>query len=71
MSNLPPKWHGADYAARRLAEIKDRRYPDGNTIQMVSDFEWLIDEVEYLREAEAQDRKAWAKALGAQHQRGR
>jgi hypothetical protein len=46
---LPPKWHGADYAERRLAEIKSRHYPNGDTLQMIADFDWLIDEVEYLR----------------------
>ena len=47
--NLPPKWHGADYAARRLQEIKSRPYPNRDKIQMISDFDWLIDEAEYLR----------------------
>jgi hypothetical protein len=33
----------------RLAEIKMRHYPNGDTHQMIADFEWLIDEVERLR----------------------
>jgi hypothetical protein len=61
--SLPPKWHGADYAARRLAEIKTRHYPNGDTIQMISDFEWLIEEVEYLRQAE--DAAGWRAAFGS------
>jgi hypothetical protein len=47
--HLPPRWHGSDYAARRLQEIKSRHYPNGDTHQMISDFDWLVDEVEHLR----------------------
>jgi hypothetical protein len=50
---MPPERHEADYARGRLAEIKAREHPNGNTIQMIADIEWLIDEVEYLRESRA------------------
>lgn len=45
----PADWHGEEYARHRLAEIKTRHYPNGDELQMIADFEWLIDEVEYLR----------------------
>jgi hypothetical protein len=53
MSDIPYKWHTPEYAARRLTEIKQQHYPDGDTLQMIADFEWLIDEAEYLRAREA------------------
>lgn len=53
ISDIPPEWHTSDYAAQRLAEIKQRHYPNGDTIQMIADFEWLIDEAEYLRARQA------------------
>jgi len=43
-------YHSVAYSRKRLAEIKQRHYPNGDTMQMIDDFEWLIEEVEYLRE---------------------
>lgn len=60
---MAPRWHDPEYAARRLAEVKTRGYPNGDTIQMISDFEWLIEEVEYLRQEKAADASAWRAAL--------
>lgn len=61
---LPPKWHGDDYAERRLAEIRERHQPGAS--HAADDVLWLAEHVDWLLSQRPQV-TATARAGPAQH----
>lgn len=49
MAEVPPKWHGEDYAERRVEAIRNRPPVYKQNLVINDDIDWLIEEIERLR----------------------